>query len=94
MVLCTDLTRLASGGILFGKNMVGLSSATMAFQTLGATVSISLVGDEVRTGLGGLKAPFVEKVDVRLDAGSLVLGVGNQLDALQTLQRRHDEGIL
>ena len=42
-----------------------------------------------RSWLGRLEAPFLEKVDVRLETVLLVLLVGDDLDLLQSLESRH-----
>jgi hypothetical protein len=51
-----------------------------------------LVHLEVRARHGGLKPPFLEKVDIGLGTVTLVLLVVNELNSLQALKRRHDAG--
>lgn len=49
----------------------------------------SFVQLNVRSWLSGLEAPFLQKVDVRLETVLLVFFVGDNLDLLQALEGRH-----
>lgn len=65
------------------EGRVATTTATLgALAILGVLIDDVLV--EVGTGLGGLKAEAVQEVDVGLGAVSLVVGVANGRDLLQT----------
>jgi len=94
LVVCADLTGLSvsssSSRRPLRQNLVGCSLATNLVQKAMVTRLGYFVHLEVRTRLSGLETPFVEKVDIGLGTGSLVVVVGNDVNLVQSFEASHD----
>jgi len=78
-----------TGTSLLASHPMGFGLASMPLEKGVVTCGCFFLHLKVWTRHGGLKAPLLEKEDIGLETGSLIIRVLHTLDPLQTLEGRH-----